>query len=832
MKSGIVSIIVFTIILSSCNRTLVPEVMIDERMLDTLTVTATPLVGGYEQTLPIYRSTTTRTVDLLHTSIDISFDWDASQVIAIAELELTPYITPIESISLDAKDFTIHEVRLNGSATDDFSYDKDMVEINLGKSYRKGEKIKILIDYTAHPNGQLNPDAAITSNQGLFFIDPRGEIASKPTQIWTQGETEYNSRWFPTIDKPNERCTQEIKVTVPDNLVSLSNGKLVSSKSIGGNLRQDHWVQDLPHAPYLFMLAIGDYAVVEEVKDNIEYQYLVYPEFEADAKQIFNHTPEMVQFFADLVDYPYPWDKYSQVIAEDYVSGAMENTTAVIFGEFVQKDSRALLDDPNDKIVAHELFHHWFGDLVTCESWSNLTMNEGFANYGEYLWLEHKYGKDAAEEHRLAELDAYLVSTSGGDTHDLIHFDYADKEDMFDVHSYNKGGLVLHMLRDKLGDEVFFAGLSHYLHDNEFSSVEAHDLRLAMEEVSGQDLTVFFNQWYFASGHPSLNIETDYGQDSVTITVVQEQQEPAHLPIYYLELHPKIYYADGTTEEVSMTIDSRVERLTIPGKKEIVAVIADGRHTVLGEIQTEELTPEQSEQVILYSDSYVEIMEEITSKAEITSDAWHRISTHPSPTIRSTAIDLHAEHFQVNQLFDLLEDDPSSQVRKSAIYSIATLGNIVFADKAAKIGMQDDSYEVQKQAISIEYAIDSGVGEKIIDSLLVNNPIPYLDIISDVKAQELTEEDLPFYREYLDQSVDQSVYYTVNDYLALSKSISPAEVGNSIRHLSELKSYTNEYYKSYLYNSAITDLKKSLKESLEDYEGSDKMELQKLLEIE
>lgn len=811
MRATTLGIVLVSIIVSACNRQIMQEVIIDEQMLDTLMVTATPLMDGYEQHLPKYRSTPTRTVDLLHTSLDLQFDWQECAVIGVADLILTPYITPIDQVILDAKGFEIKTISVDGILTEAYNYDGMKLGINLGKSVSKGIEIKIQIEYTAHPDGSLDPDSAITSDQGLFFIDPRGEIDSKPTQIWTQGETEYNSRWFPTIDKPNERCTQEIKLTVPDSLVTLSNGKLVGSKQTGNGLRQDHWVQELPHAPYLFMLAIGDYAVVEEVKDNIEYQYMVYPEYEADAKKIFNHTPEMMQFFSDLIGYPYPWDKYSQVITEDYVSGAMENTSAVIFGEFVQKDARALLDAPNDNIVAHELFHHWFGDLVTCESWSNLTMNEGFANYGEYLWLEYKYGKDKAEEHRISELQSYLSSTDAGDTHDLIDFEYGDKEDMFDVHSYNKGGLVLHMLRDRLGDDVFFAGLSHYLHDNEFTAVEAHDLRLAMEEISGQDLTVFFDQWYFSSGHPTLAIEVDYGEDSISLTVIQEQEEPAHLPIFQLDLHPKVYYADGTTEEFDWMIDSRVERTQLPINGEAVLVIADGRHTVLGEVIDPELTPEQCNHLAMYSDSFQEIMSAITTNPDISEEASSRLSKHPYESVRSTTIDLHPEHYEVNQLYDILESDPSSQVRQSAIYSLATLGNLVFAIKASNIGMDDESYEVQKQAISIKYAIDQEDGEAIIDSLLTTNPVPYLDIISDVKSQELTEEDLPFYREYLDQCVDQNIYYVVNDYIALSKTLSEVEMSATIDHLTVLKSYNTEYYKSYLYESAIKELKEAKK---------------------
>ena len=154
----------------------------------------------------------------------------------------------------------------------------------------------------------------------------------------------------------------------------------------------------------------------------------------------------MLSFFSEKLGLKYPWKKFAQIIVKKYVSGAMENTTAVVFGDFIQKTHRELIDDKNDYIIAHEMMHHWFGDYVTSESWANLTLNEGFANYSEYLWFEHKYGKYEADRHREDELMGYLSSVSFGKAHDLIDFHYTDKESMFDAHSYNKGGLTLHML--------------------------------------------------------------------------------------------------------------------------------------------------------------------------------------------------------------------------------------------------------------------------------------------------------------------------------------------------------------------------------------------------
>ena len=231
----------------------------------------------------------------------------------------------------------------------------------------------------------------------------------------------------------------------------------------------------------------GEFAVVEDEPWNgVPVSYYVEEEYEPYAADIFPFTPEMLTYFSDITGVTYPWQKYSQVVVRDYVSGAMENTTGVIFGEFMYGTDRELIDEMNnERIVAHEMMHHWFGDLVTCENWANLTLNEGFANYGEYLWFEHKHGRDEADYHMLNEWNGYFGSVMGGGMHPLIHYSYDDKEDMFDAHSYNKGGSVLHMLRSYVGDDAFFAAWNRYLEDNAFTAVEVDELRMAFEDVTG-----------------------------------------------------------------------------------------------------------------------------------------------------------------------------------------------------------------------------------------------------------------------------------------------------------------------------------------------------------
>ena len=399
-----------------------------------------------------YQAAETQLTDLIHTKLRVSFDWQKQQLIGEATLTCKPYFYPQSSLVLDAKGFEIQSVELEDGGPLKYTYDGKKLNITLDKTYSRTQEYKVLINYIAKPNElEAGGSEAITSDKGLYFINPLGEEKDKPRQIWTQGETEASSAWFPTIDAPNQRMTQEIYITIEDNFKTLSNGSLIYSRQRPNGMRTDYWKQELPHAPYLAMMAIGEFAVVKDSWKNKDVTYYVEPKYKNSAKGIFGNTPEMLSFFSKKLGVEYPWDKYAQVVVRDYVSGAMENTSASLFGEFVQLSNRELLDHSMDEIIAHELFHQWFGDLVTTESWSNLPLNESFATYGEYLWFEHKLGRDEADMGLVNDLVNYL-SEAQRKRVPLIRYHYENQEDMFDRHSYQKGGRVLHMLRHYVGE--------------------------------------------------------------------------------------------------------------------------------------------------------------------------------------------------------------------------------------------------------------------------------------------------------------------------------------------------------------------------------------------
>ena len=221
----------------------------------------------------------------------------------------------------------------------------------------------------------------------------------------------------------------------------------------------------------------------------------------------------------------------------------MENTTATLHGDFLNKTSRELIDDPlstSEDIISHELFHHWFGDMVTCESWSNITLNESFADYSEFLWRQYAWGEDCAEQYMHQSMDEYFTSNST--QHDLVDFYYNDREDVFDAVSYNKGGGILHMLRNIVGDTAFFDALHLYLETNKYTAAEVPQLRLAFQKVTGQDLNWFFNEWYYNKGYPVITINHSYNasmhQETVTIDQTQDLKQN---PVFYMPIQIDIY---------------------------------------------------------------------------------------------------------------------------------------------------------------------------------------------------------------------------------------------------------------------------------------------------
>lgn len=755
-----------------------PISSVEIRELDTLYVEATPLSGDWAGEKEVVRVAADREVDLLHTRLDLRFNWEEESVLGKASLVLKPYFYSIDTLTLDAKNFEWNLVSTApGGQPLPYRYDGTQIHIALGKTFTRTDSIRVYLDYVARPS-ETGGSAAINSNRGLFFVNATSTDPGLPRQIWTQGETEHNSNWFPTVDKPNERCTQEMFITVDSSLKTLSNGVLVQSTSQADGTRTDYWRMDLPHAPYLFMLAIGDFALVEDQWRGKLLQYYVEPEFEADARAIFPHTPEMLGFFSDKLGVEYPWAKFSQVVVRDFVSGAMENTTAVIYGDFIQAHQADLAGDlTNDQIVAHEMFHHWFGDLVTCESWANLTLNEGFANYSEYLWLEHKYGPDEAEFHRMNELNTYLGATSS-ELHPLIHYGYAEKEDMFDRHSYNKGGLVLHLLRRQLGEEAFFATLNRYLTEHAFTEVEADELRIAFEETTGLDMKKFFDQWYYSQGHPILMVEAGYDdlREEVVLSV-RQMQDPEQMPaVFEFPVMVEWFAQDGSKQQMQLQISERNQefRLPAPGGPASL-VLFDSEHWIPAEVSFAKSVDElvfQFRHAKNVVDRYEALSNLISQNIDPNHPIWKEALEDSYWQIRSMGLNtlFEAEDFPREKVVSLAKTDPHPAVRSAAVELWMTRPQTGDMEEMKQIALSDPAATVQVSAIfNLYFGADSKpLALELCSQLEQARSAQVRDAVSAIYLEERDTKYLPYFKTLCETETGFDQLYALQNYSSLA----------------------------------------------------------------
>lgn len=740
----------------------------------------------------VYRAANPITNDIIHTKLEVNFDWDKCYLNGIASLQIQPYFYATDKLYLNARGMTINKVSVYPAVTSaksvakgqtpnisisaaakkieeaSYVYENDSLKINLGRVFRAKENYFVVIDYVAKPNElKAGGSAAIISDKGLYFINPRGEDIYKMPQIWTQGETQASSVWFPTIDSPNEKMTQEIYMTVNDKFVTLSNGSLISSKKdASGVMRTDYWRQNQPHTPYLAMMAVGQFKKVTDSSWNgKEISYYVEKFYEPHAKAIFGDTREMVDFYSKRLGVPYPWDKYAQIVARDYVSGAMENTSATLHGEStVYQTTRETMDyRKGETTIAHELFHQWFGDLVTCESWSNLPLNESFATYGEYLWLEHKYGREEADYHHAQGKNGYL-SSAASRPKNMIRFNYEDKEDMFDSHSYAKGGQILHMLRKAVGDEAFFASLQLYLERNKYKAAEIHHLRLAFEETTGQDLNWFFNQWFLAKGHPKLNVKTTYAADKKTVELVVEQTQDFEIaPLYRLPLNVAIH-VNGKVQVFPIVIDQAQQTFVFKGiEAQPNLVNFDTERQLLCELNYTKTTDEyiyQYRNAPLYADraeALKKLKETIKNenvcalfKEAAEKDASHHLRLNALRALEDVASEKENELKPI--LIRMASNDKKSLVRAEALSLAAKYYKTDAAlPSLIEKGLNDPSYAVEAEALQALIDKDPAAAMQKAKQFENESGKSLLSTIAGLYATNGNDEQLSFFMNNLKQ---------------------------------------------------------------------------------
>lgn len=703
-----------------------------------------------------YREAPEKINDLIDTRLDVKFDYQKSYLYGKEWVTLKPHFYATDSLRLDAKGMDIHQIAIvKGGKLQPLQYnysDSLYLDIKLDKKYKGGEQYVVFIDYTSKPNLLHDKPGHKLDGKGLYFVNPKGTEVDKPIQIWTQGEAVSSSCWFPTIDNPGQKTTQQLSMTVPAKYTTLSNGLLISQKSNTDGTRTDTWKQKLPHSPYLFMMAIGDFKVYKDKWRNKEVNYYLEPKYFPYAKAVFGQTPEMMEFFSKALGVDFPWEKYSQVVVRDYPLGAMENSSATLLGDYVQKSPWELVDDPNGTggtTIAHELFHQWFGDLATCESWSNETLNESFAVFGEKYWNEKKYGKDDGDAKRYDELLAYLNNKTAANQN-LVPFYYTESEGINGSNIYDKGGLILNMLRNYLGDEAFFKGLGVYLKARSFKSAEVQDLRLAFEEVSGRDLNWYFNQWYYGAGHPILDITYNWDEATKTEKVFVAQNQQGQ--IFQLPIAVDVYVG-GKTERhqvwlshvkdtLSFKTAARPDLVNVDAEKILLTNKTD--HKSLAELafqyQHAPLYMDRLEAFVAAADQQSTAEGKYILTAAL-KDKYHGLRIK---AIRAIKADNQALVTAVlPTVADLAKNDPNYPVRAAALKLLGKTNSLVYKDLYV-VSLSSPSYGVRGAALTALNSIAPDQAFKTAKELQPQAEGPFAQAIVAVYATSGADPEWPY----------------------------------------------------------------------------------------
>jgi len=486
------------------------------------------------------RSVRSRDVDQRHIALDLDFDFEKESFAGRATLHLVPY-REIRGVTLDAAEMRVLSVRRRGEHAATDGADKPLkyraqnhkLTIELDRPYAAGEKLVLVIRYRVEK-----------PRFGAHFVSPDKREPSQPRMVWTQSEPEYARYWFPCVDTPADRVSSEIRATVPRSFMVLSNGVLKSKQPVDGDRQSWHWVmpKGKNHVPYLLSVVAGEFEAYEQKWRDLPIISYVPKGRLVDAPRSFEKTPAMMELFNDKIGFPYPWSKYTQICVDEYNWGGMEHTSATTLNLSTLHDERAHLDVSSDNLVAHELAHQWWGNLVTCKDWAELWLNESFATYFATLWTEHDKGWDEAAWQRHREGIAYKEEDSKRYRRPLVTYRYQQPFHMFDRHSYPKGGRILHMLRFVLGDDQFWRAIKHYAHRHAYRSVETADFRTSVEEATGRPLTWFFNQWIHRGGHPEFEVSWRWDEAArvVRLNVKQTQKIDELTPLFRTPVEIKL----------------------------------------------------------------------------------------------------------------------------------------------------------------------------------------------------------------------------------------------------------------------------------------------------
>jgi len=630
--------------------------------------------------------------DAIHYKLNLFFDLDKKEFYGENTVTLKALKNDFRECILDAQELIITEVLNSNNAPLKFDHTDQKLIIYLSRAFSYGDEVTFTIKYSAR--GKM---------KGFFFSD---ETSRNPKMISTDSWPNEARTWFPCYDYPNDKVTMELIATVKQPNKILSNGKLISvTENKEDNTVTYHWHQQKPHSTYLSMVAIAPFAVVKDSLGSLPINYWVYEDDVEDARRIFKKTPEMIEYFNKLFGYDYPWAKYDQVATPTQGGGA-EATSATILGQNVITDKKGDKDFSWQRIIAHEVAHQWWGDLITLRTWSETWLNESFATYSDYLYTRHDMGEDEGAIAFLGKKNAYLKEARNKYIRPIVYTRYENPGQNFDSHTYPKGASVLQMLRFVIGDDAFFRTLKHFLHKHEFQPVETRDFMIAVKEVTGQNLDWFFEQYIYKPGHAVFNISYDWIEnlDKVQLKVSQVQDFSAGVPVYRTPVKISITTSKETiSEKVWIKEKDEVFEFSVTDKPLLVR-FDEGNYLL------KEWTFDKSSDELLYQLTNDDVIGRMWAASELikfenSNEVFEKLSnsaiSDPFWAVRKEALeslDKFSKELQNDFLKKLCKDE-NSNVRTSAIRILGNKRTKNLVTFFIEQFNNEDSYVVQAEAL-------------------------------------------------------------------------------------------------------------------------------------
>jgi len=634
----------------------------------------------------------TRTFDFLHYRVSLTLDLDAKTFHGENRITLTPLAGGLDRFELDAEEMTI-EAALDSEGDELFLERSDTsVVVILRQQTAFGDTIDVTVLFRGEG-----------SRDGFFFDDANDD---HPQMVSTDSWPDEAHHWIPLYDYPNDKVTHELIVTVPEGNRVLSNGRLIGvTEDDTAETSTWHWSQENPHATYLMMLAIGPFAVIEDSLGDLPINYWVYPDDVEDARWIFAKTPRMIAYYSDLFDYPYPWAKYDQVTTP-HVGGGAEATSATILGDGVIHDRRAEQDFSWERVIAHEIAHQWWGDLITLREWSHAWLNESFGTYSDYLWTRHESGDDEGAWALSGKKNAYLSESHTRYMRPIVFDRYERPHDNFDSHTYPKGAALLHQLRFLLGDEPFFRALSTFLHNFAFEPVDTYDFMKTVNEVTGQNMDWFFEQFIFLPGHPVFEVSSvwDAAAGEIRLAVAQVQDRAHGVPIYRMPVQVGIVAESGRRVD-TVWLENEHDSFVFPSSDEPLLVRFDE-----GNWSLKEWTYEKSVAELLYQARHDDVIGREWAVRELSDFGEHSgvadelaamAREDPFWAVRVAAVETLASVKGRNweMQFRAAASDARSEVRRAAIRGLGGAEDATLVPFFRDRFISDNSYQVQAEAL-------------------------------------------------------------------------------------------------------------------------------------